>query len=148
MAYLGTEYGKNKMLSQALLKTSKLYGGDFSTERIKNTFFENPETKARKDISNKNVQDALAILQANNKIPSYRLTMSLIKDIAYDKISENEINESYRIVKTRELKEKGKIEKRKRGMANLKNIDEYINYINSPQAELENQQGEREDIEG
>ena len=65
------------------------------------------------------------ILKANNKLPSYKLTMSLIKDLVYGKISESEVSEAYEIVKTRELKEKGKQEKRVRNMGNLKNIDEY-----------------------
>ena len=138
--YMDSEW-EHKKMARIFFKYAKTYGGDFSKEVIDQTFFENPDNNEKHYISEKNIQDALTILKANNKVASHRLTKLVIKDIIYGKISEDEINEAYRIVQTRKLEEKEKNIRKQKRLAKLKNIDEYINYINSPEVDQENPKG-------
>ena len=57
---------------------------------------------------------------------------ALVKDVLTGEITESEIIESYEKVKSEELKEKAKIEKREQRMEGLRTIDDYIKFINTP----------------
>ena len=132
-------YGDDKRKSFAFVKRAKTYGGDVSDTRILSSFFEDPKTKQRIDITEKNLQDALTIIKANKKVPSHKLAILIIKDIVYGRIPESKITEAYRIVKTKELQEKAKQAERERSMAKLTCVDDYISYINNSTTEQENE---------
>ncbi len=123
--------GTDKIQAYSLMKKAKSYGGDASNKKILLSFFENPETKQRINITEKNLNDALTIIKANKKLPSHKLTILIIRDIVYGRISESEITEAYMTVKTKELEEKAKQEKRKASMSKVKSVDDYIGFINN-----------------
>ena len=125
-----------KILSDIFLDTAHEYGSDFSDEYKKqwvgHTHFLRPGTKEELYVTEKNVQDANAIIKANKKAPSKKLVKALVKDVLTGEITESEIIESYEKVKSEELKEKAKIEKREQRMEGLRTIDDYIKFINTP----------------
>ena len=135
-----------KAISYQLEKEAKLFGGDVSISRIVGSFFE-PDKNTRLTITDKTLQDALTVIKASRRVPSHKLAIYISKDILQGKLPESQVNEAYRIVKERELQEKGKQERRQRNMAHLKTVDEYIAYVNIPQLEQENEQQQEDDVQ-
>ena len=137
-----TSHGQNipqKAMAYRLENDAKVQLSDVIPSKIIGSFFE-IDKKSRLTITTKTLQDALTIIKAHNKIPTHKLALLLSKDILFGKIPQSEIDAAYYVTKTQELQEKGKVEKRERKMANLRTVDEYITYINTPQQENEQQQ--------
>lgn len=128
-----------KKLSNKIVHDAHAFGGDatniYKKELVENFTFLHPETKEGLHASNKNVQDACTIIKANNKTESKKLVRLLVKDIVCERIPDSEITEAYAKVKTSELQEKAKAEKIERSMDELRTIEDYIKYINSPAQE-------------
>ena len=99
-------------------------------KRFINTAFEDPETKEISYVTEQVFNDALTYLTAHNKVSSYRLTVKISKAILNGVITQDDINKAYQVVKNRELQEKLKVTRNNQQKSKLKNIDEYITYMN------------------